>query len=175
MINIGIVGRLTEIKNHQMFIDAAAILTWPENNNTLRFWIIGDGELYDTLYMRRSLMKEDLIFTGWQKDMAKVYKSLDIVVCTSNNEGTPVSLIEAAVCGLPIISTDVGGIRDIFKDSESILFVKKNDCGELAHVITVMVNDIEYYKEKAKEFKEVVYNRFRKERLIKDIKKLYNI
>ena len=174
-MNIGIIGRLTKIKNHQMFIDAAAILTWLKDNNNLHFWIIGDGELYGTLYMRRSLLKEYLTFTGWRKDMGEVYKNLDIAVCTSDNEGTPVSLIEAAVCGLPIISTDVGGIRDVFKGSESILYVKKNDCVELACAITVMVDDIEYYKEKAEEFKEVVYNRFRKERLIKDIKELYSI
>jgi len=174
MINIGIVGRLTEIKNHKMFIDAISILIYPKKRD-MKFFIIGDGELREELENQAFLLNGYLTFTGWQKNMVKAYKNLDIVVCTSNNEGTPVALIEAAVSGLPVISTDVGGIKDIFKNSESILYIKKNDWGDLAEKIIDMSENIGLYKEKAKEFKKVVYNRFRKEKLIENIKQLYDM
>jgi len=170
-MNVGTIGRLTKIKNHKMFIDAICCLMYPQKRD-MKFFIIGDGELRSELEQQSFLLGDCLIFTGWQ-DMIEVYRNLDIVVCTSNNEGTPVALIEAAVFGLPIISTNVGGVKDIFKDSESILYVMKNDYGDLADAIIKMAKNIEVYKNKANEFRKVVYNRFRKEKLIENIKQLY--
>ena len=61
----------------------------------------------------KSGLKDAVIFTGWQKDMRTTYAAVDMVTITSYNEGTPVSLIEAMAAANPVISTDVGGVRDI--------------------------------------------------------------
>lgn len=108
---VGIVGRLTAIKNHELFLRAASGC----RVSHLRFLVIGDGE-------RRPMLKQfsdalglngRVVFTGWQHDLAKVYGDLDIASLTSLNEGTPVALIEAMAAGVPVVATKVGGVSDL--------------------------------------------------------------
>jgi glycosyltransferase involved in cell wall biosynthesis len=121
-ILVGIVGRLTEIKNHELFLRAVAqfksefAAQAPGSPNArVRFLVIGDGALRTTLEQQaRSLgLQEDVIFTGSRRDLENVYPALDIVALTSRNEGTPLTLIEAMANARPVISTAVGGVVDL--------------------------------------------------------------
>lgn len=132
-ILVGIVGRLTEIKNHELFLRVAALFkgnaaaassparTSPESddegpqNARVRFLVIGDGALRHALEQQaRALgLQEDVIFTGSRRDLENVYPALDIVALTSRNEGTPLTLIEAMANARPLISTAVGGVVDL--------------------------------------------------------------
>jgi len=108
---IGIVGRLTEIKNHQMFLNCAARVKL-EN---VRFVIIGDGSLREPLERQaQSLgLENGVIFAGGRKDPEYFYPALDICALTSLNEGTPLTLIEAMANARPVIATLVGGVVDL--------------------------------------------------------------
>lgn len=108
---VGIVGRLTAIKNHELFLRAARDCRMA----SVRFLIIGDGERRATLneLAIRLGLNGRVIFTGWQRDLARVYSDLDIVCLTSLNEGTPVALIEAMAAGVPVVATKVGGVSDL--------------------------------------------------------------
>jgi glycosyltransferase involved in cell wall biosynthesis len=77
---------------------------------------VGDGELREDLKEHtRSLGVDDVVrFLGWRRDMGEVYRGLDLLLLTSDNEGTPVTVIEAMAAGVPVISTAVGGVPDIF-------------------------------------------------------------
>lgn len=125
-IAIGIVGRLVPVKNHQLFLETAAqVIESVGNSHRLRFFIIGDGikrtalqELILAKGFRFSTTSADdsnahFIFTSWRKDMDAVYAGLDIVVLTSLNEGTPVSIMEAIAAGKPVLSTPAGGIPEL--------------------------------------------------------------
>jgi GT2 family glycosyltransferase/glycosyltransferase involved in cell wall biosynthesis len=92
---IGIVGRLVPIKNHRLFLDAAKIVKSVKCVTPLKFAIIGDGELRKGLedYAAEIGLGNDVCFCGWIKDIEHVYADLDILALTSNNEGTPVSII----------------------------------------------------------------------------------
>lgn len=123
---IGIVGRLVPIKNHKMFLDAAESFL---NNNSgidARFVLIGDGELRKQLisYADQIGIRDNVIFWGWEHEVRKVYCGLDILALTSNNEGTPVSIIEAMASGVPVITTGVGGVKDLLGSFE---INKKNE------------------------------------------------
>lgn len=121
-IVLGIVGRLVPIKNHFLFVDILAELMhkYPQKYTGI---IVGDGELRQEIIDYATSKKiqltyqqegyADLIFTSWVKEMDAVYAGLDLVLLTSFNEGTPVSLMEAQAAGKFVISTDVGGIRDV--------------------------------------------------------------
>lgn len=113
---IGIVGRLVPIKNHVLFLEAAKIILNENQNLKFRFLIVGNGELRDALeiYSEKIGIRKDVSFYGWAKDMNKIYVDLNILMLTSNNEGTPVSIIEAMAADVPVIATAVGGIKDIF-------------------------------------------------------------
>jgi len=117
-LTVGIIGRLTGIKNHRLFFTAARSL----RRDDLRFLAVGDGELRSDLQrMVRDLGLDGcVVFTGWQKEPAKIYADLDIACLTSLNEGTPVSLIEAMAAGRPFVATDVGGVRDLMVGQQTI-------------------------------------------------------
>jgi glycosyltransferase involved in cell wall biosynthesis len=103
------------VKNHRMLLATAKLLKDREQDSLFRFFVVGDGELKEDLAreVARLGIEKEVVFTGWQRDMAEVYQKLDAVVLTSLNEGTPVSLIEAMAAARPVIATDVGGVRDL--------------------------------------------------------------
>lgn len=120
-ILVGIVGRLVPIKNHHMFLDAAKIFIERHGNVDVRFLIVGDGELRTELekYTMDLGIGDKVLFCGWENDIPKLYADLDILAMTSINEGTPVSIIEAMASLVPVISTDVGGIKDLLGGYEA--------------------------------------------------------
>lgn len=108
---VGIVARLTAVKNHELFLQAASTCRIPG----ARFFIIGDGERRAELgeLSNRMGLNGRVVFTGWQRDLAKVYSDLDIACLTSLNEGTPVALVEAMAARVPVVATKVGGVPDL--------------------------------------------------------------
>jgi glycosyltransferase involved in cell wall biosynthesis len=90
-----------------------------ENSDTrARFLVVGDGELRKDLeWMAKDLALVDrVVFTGWIRDLGPLYAELDVLAVTSDNEGTPVAVIEAMAAGVPVISTDVGGVRELISE-----------------------------------------------------------
>src|SRR2546421_9261998 len=116
---IAIVGRLTEVKNHEMFLRAAARLkeinVTDEDSSPIRFLIIGDGKLRAKLEARSQELglSEDVIFLGTRQDPDVFYAGTDVVALTSRNEGTPLTLIEAMANARPVIASAVGGVIDL--------------------------------------------------------------
>lgn len=113
-ILVGIVGRLTEIKNHRMFLEAAALF---KNNypTKVRFVVVGDGHLRPKLEQEADVLglRDDVRFLGSRKDPENFYPALDVLALTSLNEGTPLSLIEGMANARPIVATAVGGVTDL--------------------------------------------------------------
>ena len=122
---VGIVGRLTEVKNHELFLDAAALYKKTHGARAagrVRFLVIGDGQLRTQLEIRAlslGLTDEDVTFTGTRHDPENFYPALDIVALTSLNEGTPLTLLEAMANARPVIATAVGGVVDLLGGLEA--------------------------------------------------------
>jgi glycosyltransferase involved in cell wall biosynthesis len=115
---VGIVGRLTEIKHHKLFLDAAALLKKSlaaDGAHRVRFLVIGDGHLRLALETHAVALglADDVTFTGTLDDPENFYAALDIVALTSLNEGTPLTLIEAMANERAVVATDVGGVVDL--------------------------------------------------------------
>ncbi len=122
-ILVGIVGRLTEIKNHLLFLQAARVFRDQFNQHAtkrVRFLIIGNGQLRQTLETQsRGLGLSDTVrFLGLRTDPENFYPALDVVALTSRNEGTPLTLIEAMANERPVIATLVGGVVDLLGHPE---------------------------------------------------------
>jgi glycosyltransferase involved in cell wall biosynthesis len=190
VLNIDIVGRLAPVKNHRLFLDAAALVVKDYPQARLRFRIIGDGKLRPELekYSRQLKLQGQVDFLVWQRDLVEIYSGSGIVVLTSVNEGTPVSLIEAMASARAVVATGVGGVKDLlgkelesgvnpdadFKILERGLMVKPSDPYSFAKAVILLLQNNTLRKDMATRARIFVKDRFTKERLIKDIEDLYN-
>lgn len=107
---VGIVGRLTPIKNHEMFLRVAGRVA--ARRPGVRFVVFGDGSERARLEAMASAVAPAVVFAGTRR-AGDVYAALDIAALTSLNEGTPLTLIEAISNGRTVISTRVGGVEDV--------------------------------------------------------------
>jgi glycosyltransferase involved in cell wall biosynthesis len=141
-VAIGIVGRLVPVKNHRMFLDLAKLVLQTHPEKKIRFFVVGDGESRDDLLnyaksLGLSYQYNDvktgiqITFTSWIKEVETVLAGLDIIALTSNNEGTPVSLIEAQAANKPIVSTRVGGIENIVLEGKTALLSTVGDVNSM--------------------------------------------
>ena len=167
---VGIVGRLTEIKNHEMFLESAARV----GLDNVRYVIIGDGSLRASLEAKaRSLgIENKVIFAGGRKDPEYFYPALDIVALTSRNEGTPLTLIEAMANARPVIATLVGGVVDLL-GSDRGLGVRPYDVDAFAAGLGTLIKDKMLRDKLGRSGFEFVEQNYRKERLLKDVEDLY--
>ena len=170
---IGIIGRLTPVKNQALFLNAAAEVR--RHCPNARFLLIGDGELKSQLqYQAQQLgLSDRVLFTGWIEDPGEIYADLDIVVLTSHNEGTPVTLIEAMYCGRPVVATDVGGVADVVSDGENGVLIADNDSAALVRALVALVNDDQRRQQLANKANAAVAEKFSRERLVAEITALY--
>jgi glycosyltransferase involved in cell wall biosynthesis len=192
-ILVGIVGRLTEVKNHELFLRAAALFRekFAKPGSTVRFVIIGDGALRKALEQQVQALglTADVIFTGSRRDLENVYPALDIVALTSRNEGTPLTLIEAMANARPVISTAVGGVVDLlggplvisgsgsdgtsFQVCERGISVSPDDADGFAAGLARLIDDPALRRETGARGLQFVTRQYSKERLFKDIEALY--
>ena len=172
---IGIIGRLTSIKNQKMFIEVIKkVIT--KSKKKIRAFIVGDGEDLGMLKLHAkkiNISNKNLEFTSWRKDMDYVYNGLDIVCLTSLNEGTPVTLIEAQASSKPVVSTNVGGVVDVIVDKKSGFIVEKNNVNNFVQKILTLVDNKELRNKFSKFGYNFVTSKFSYKRLVFDIKKLY--
>jgi glycosyltransferase involved in cell wall biosynthesis len=183
-IAIGIVGRLVPIKNHALFLKAVSIVS-AKTSAKIRAFIIGDGDerksiealatsLGLTFNNENPSQKNILTFTSWIKDVDVSNAGMDIIVLTSNNEGTPVSLIEAQASGKPIVSTSIGGIEDIVIKNKTALLSAINDEQALADNLLKLIEDAGLRSSFAVSGADFVRQKFSYLRLCSDMATLYN-
>ena len=181
---IGIVGRLTEIKNHKLFLEAAARLR-KLTNSLVRFLIIGDGNLRNELEAQaKSLgLDESVLFLGTRKDPENFYPALDIVALTSLNEGTPLTLIEAMANARPVVATAVGGVVDLLGQPqhesdgyalcERGISVRSGDAEGFAQALAHLIEDGDLRRDFGTRGLHYVKKYYAKERLLADVLELY--
>ena len=80
----------------------------------------------------------NVTLVGWQNDLSVVYGALDVVVLTSDNEGVPLSVLEAASAGVAVLSLNVGGVSEIISDRSTGMLVA--DDAQLATRLTEMLD-----------------------------------
>jgi glycosyltransferase involved in cell wall biosynthesis len=167
------VGRLTAIKQHSLFLEAAALVAHADPNAL--FLIVGDGELRDALETQaRTLGIADRVrFLGWRRDLAVIYAATDVFLLTSRNEGTPVAVIESLAAGVPVVSTDVGGIRDVLTGDDVGLVAPFGDAPALADHVLALAGDGARRRRIGAAGRRSVAVRYSLDRLVDDVDALY--
>lgn len=181
---IGFVGRLTEIKNIPMLIEAVRGYFQAADAPDAKFIIVGDGHMRQELETLAKGFGGRVIFARNRDDLGRVYAGLDVVALTSLNEGTPLSVIEAMASRRVVIATTVGGVGDLLGrvDEEHDGFaVHERGIGIRSTDVQGFTNGLIYLakNEKLRFDLANIGNRFAidnygKERLVSDIRTLYD-
>jgi len=152
---VGIVGRLVPIKGHAVFLKAARLVL--EKLPSCRFLIVGDGLLRPQLEQLALGLSKNVHFLGWRSDLPRIYADLDLLVLSSLNEGTPVSVIEAMAAGLPIAASAVGGVKDLVVHGKTGLLVEPGDPEALSGAIMALLEQPQRAEAMGKAAQKAVY------------------
>jgi glycosyltransferase involved in cell wall biosynthesis len=178
-VAIGIIGRLTAIKQHELFLKSFGIAA--SSQPLLVAFVVGDGErmqelqaMWRSIAAQHGLASDRLQFTSWIKAVDVALAGLDLVAMTSLNEGTPVSLIEAQAACKPVITTDVGGVADCVDENRSGLIVRSHDPIVFADAMIRLANDAHHRAAMGRLGRTFVTDRYSYVRLVNDVAQLYD-
>lgn len=164
------IGRVTKIKRPDRFLDVVAELK--SQDSKLHFIVAGAGELLDYCKERSSMEDLPVTFLGWREDVETVLAASDLVLLTSDNEGTPLSLIQAGMAHLPIVATNVGSINEIVIDGETG-FLTDLSTSSLAQSVNRLSSSNALRVEMGSKAHEYTMKRYGVERLVMDHQRLY--
>ena len=111
------IGRVTQIKRPDRFLDVVSEVK--RRSLEVEFFMAGDGDLLEVCRERIASQDLPVNVLGWQSDIEKVLSAADVVILTSDNEGTPLSLIQAGMASLPVVATRVGSIPEVVLDGKT--------------------------------------------------------
>ena len=172
----GIVGRLSSIKNHKLFFEAIQVFQGSGDSTDVHFLIVGGGSReFETLLrdLVGSMELKNVHFTGNVEDPRQIYGALDCLVLTSINEGTPLSILEAFACGIPVIASAVGGIVDLLGvQGERGILISDPKPSEFTSQFQSITDEIP--TQKVALARQFVQERYSVNRLIKDLDQLYS-
>ena len=118
------IGRVTQIKRPDRFLDVVSELK--KRGVKIDFFIAGDGELLDACRERIAREQLSVQVLGWQSNIEKILAAADVVVLTSDNEGMPLSLIQAGMAGIPVVATSVGSVSEVVLDGITGIITNRN-------------------------------------------------
>jgi glycosyltransferase involved in cell wall biosynthesis len=169
-IECAFIGRVTGIKRPDRFLD---VVTEIENRGLdIEFFIAGDGDLLENSKTRITTNNLPVKVLGWQSDIEKVLSATDIVVLTSDNEGTPLSLIQAGMAGLPVVSTRVGSVSEVVLDGVTGI-ITGLEIKEIADVLEKLSKSAELRARMGIAAQEFTLSNFGVDRLVRDHERLY--
>lgn len=168
---VTVIARVVKVKRIDRFIEMAGLI--PDDN--VVFLVAGDGALRDELADSGAAraLGDRLVWAGFERDIAAICFASDVVALTSDNEGTPVCLIEAQACAVPVVTTDVGGVATVVLDGESGRIVSR-DARALADAVGALLADDDRRMIYGRRGREHVFATFSIDRLVGDIDGLYS-
>jgi len=167
---VTLVARLTSIKRPERFVELAGALAGAHPD--VEFVVAGDGELLEPLKHLATRLRAPIRFLGWISDVEAVYSASDLVVLTSDSEGMPVSLIEAALACRPCVTTDVGSAAEVVVSGTTGMVTATN-VGALAAAIGRLLDDEELRRTMGAAAGERARRLFGAERLASDMAGIY--
>jgi len=175
-IAVAIIGRLAPVKNHAFFLRVIDTILSKTSKN-VKVFIVGDGPertfIEEQVSVINNKYNNSIKLTSWVSDVASFNAGMDVICLTSKNEGTPVSLIEAQASGVPIVTTDVGGVRDIMIDGETGFVTPVDNEQLFAEKLLVLIEDENKREKMSQNGWTFVEEKFHYRTLVKNMTKLY--
>ncbi len=134
------VGRLVDIKGHDVLIEAFSMI---KSSSPVKLLIVGDGPRRQSIenLIAKKKMSADIKVLGLREDVPELLNLSDCFVLSSHSEGLSCSIIEAMAAGLPVVATDVGGNRELVRDGRSGYLIPPNDPMAFAEKLRLLIED----------------------------------
>jgi glycosyltransferase involved in cell wall biosynthesis len=169
---VTLIARLVPIKRADRFLRVAQRLSAQPG---VRFLVVGDGERRGELERSAEAraLGEKLIWTGFRRDIPEICFASDVVVLTSDSEGTPVSLIEAQAAGVPVVGTAVGGVGSVVEDGVTGHLVEDVDEDRFADAVEGLLADPRRARRMGEAGRARVLQMFSLDQLVDELDALY--
>jgi glycosyltransferase involved in cell wall biosynthesis len=175
---IGNVANIKRIKNHILLLKGfhRVVQAYPD----VKLLLIGDvfkgdeqvaNELQD--YVRENRLQENVVFLGYRADIPELLSIMDVFCLTSHKEGLPISVMEAMAAGLPVVGTDVEGIRDVIIPGQSGLLVENDNADKLANALLLLLSDDAMRSRMGQEAKRLAHSRYSLNRVVTEYGQLF--
>lgn len=175
-IAIAIVGRIAAIKDHAFFLDVIDNVL-KSTSKSIKVFIVGDGPDRGVVEERvreiNAQFNNSIIMTSWIEDIGTFNAGMDIICLSSKNEGTPVSLIEAQAANIPIVTTDVGGVRDIIDIDKTGFVVPQGDREMYTRKLLELCEDEKIRNKMSQNGWDYVHEKFHYTTLVKNMDRYY--
>ena len=168
---VAFVGRLTRIKRPDRFVAVASLLA--SRFSAATFLVAGEGQELAEVRRQAAHLGDRVLFLGWRSDVETVYAAADVTLLTSDNEGMPVSLIEAASVGCPGVTTGVGSAGEVVLDGQTG-YVTDSSPGSLAEAVGRILASPALRARLGEAAAARARSLFSRERLVRDIGSLYD-
>lgn len=136
---VAFVGRLSAEKRPDLFVDMAAIVAREQPGTD--FLVIGTGSLLERIKQRAAAAGVHVVCVGLVPNAASLMSAPDVLVCPSDTEGTPRTVIEAMLAGVPVVATRVGGLPDLITDGQTGFLVEPGCPASLADAVVRLLRD----------------------------------
>ena len=170
VVQCAFIGRVTKIKRPDRFLDVASEIK--RRGLAIEFFIAGDGELLTQCRERITLENLPVKILGWQTNIERVLSAADIVALTSDNEGTPLSLIQAGMAGLPVVTTRVGSVPEVVLEGVTGI-ITSFDVQAIAGALEKLANSPELRAQMGTSAQKFTLAHFGVKRLVDDHEVLY--
>ena len=172
---VGKIARLFSLKGHDQLLDAAPAIV--ERHPSVRFFLIGDGVLYDHLQRRarEAGILENFVFAGLvpRERIPEMISAMDVVVHTSLREGLARVLPQSLAMGKPCVSFDIDGAPEVVKPNETGYLVRPGDAQGLADAVSRLIDDPELRARMGAAGRKLVDPAFRAETMVQQIAGVY--
>lgn len=168
---VAFVGRVTGVKAPLRFLDVARRVL--REQPAAMFVVAGDGDLLPAMQAAAADLGQHCRFLGWRADVETIHAASDVALLTSDNEGMPVSLIEAALVGRAAVATDVGSVAEVVRHGVTG-YVTLTDAAPLAHSTLRLLGDADLRRRMGHAAQEHASRSFGAARLVADTERLYH-
>ncbi|RMH08940.1 MAG: glycosyltransferase family 1 protein [Nitrospirae bacterium] len=173
---VGYVGRLMPEKDLGTWLQAAAIVA--KHYPQIQFVLVGEGRDETTLRELQDLahrlgIADRVLFPGYRRQLLSAYAAFDLFVLSSLREGLPNSILEAMALGVPVVTTDVAGAKELVKHGETGLVVPQQDPERLAHAILAVMGDAALRERMAQASRSRIETHFSFANRLKRVEELY--
>lgn len=169
---IGFAGRFVSVKRIDRLVESVRVVA--EALPDVHIIVGGDGPNRSVLTeaAAQAPLAARIHLLGWVPDLRDFYEAVDVVVLTSDNEGTPISLIESGAAARPVVTTAVGGVADVVEDGTTG-YVVGSSSTEIGEALKRVISDPEGARRMGAAGRQRVLTRYGASRLATDLIEIY--